>query len=209
MFKQLKHYELDFSKLVSATGVSDFNLLLDRFKDMEEYNFKQYKYINEIGKQIEDMEEYNRGLEADKKDLEAIEGKTNLNRKDFIKQKELEMQSNFETSEKTKLKTVDLENEFKEAVNELENLFYYLEMDKTLDKYSKTDPFDIRNVGQSLGMVEATQDDLLYLYNLVMSSKKLVKPEPNKKPQLEDDDIKIKKIGDLLYNGKLNSRARS
>lgn len=172
---------------------------------MEEYNFKQYRYINELSKQIEDVEDYNRGLEEDKKELEDIESRTNLNRKDFIKVKEIEMQANFKAAEKTKAKTHELESEFKDAVNELENLFYYLEIDKKLDKYSKADPFDIKNVGPSLGMIESHQDELMYLYNLVMSSKKLIKPEMNKKLKSDDEEIKIKKIGDLLYNAEIES----
>ena len=202
----MKHYELDFSKLVSATGVSDFGLLLDKFKDMEEANFKQYRHINELSKHIEELEEHNKALEVDLSELAAIEGKTNLSRKDFIKRKEEEMREHVEATEKTKQKTAAVETEFKEAVNELENLFYYLEMDKKLDKYSRTDPFDIKNVSGSLGLIEAQQDDLLYLYNLVMSSKKLAKPEPVKKTKNDDEEVKIKKIGDLLYSGELNSR---
>ena len=191
---------------MSATGISDFSVLLERFREMEEGNFKQYRCINDLSKQIEHLEDNNKALEADKEELETMESKTNINRKDFMKEKDAEVKANEEAADKIKQKTAELESEYREASNELENLFYYLELDKRLDKYSNIDHFDIRNVGETLGMVESQQDDMLYLYNLVMSSKKVLVEEPLKNSESNEEETQIKKIGDLLYNSKLTSR---
>lgn len=203
VYKELRNFELDYHKLVVATGIENFDDLSVKFKDIEEKNFQQYRYINELSQQIEDLERYNKDLESEKEGLENIEANTNLNRKDYLLTKHQEIEENSDKIDTIMTKNVDYDKQIKEAINELENLFYYLNCDKMLNKYTDDNPFAYGNLKSTLGLIEKEQDQLLYLYNLIIQSKNADQNEVEKNTKKKNKDVKIKKIGDLLQNGYL------
>lgn len=209
IYKELRAYELDYHKLIVATGINDFQELDIKFKEIEEKNFRQYRYINELSQQIEDLEKYNKELMIEKENLENIEENTNLKRKDYLINKNDEMDGIDDRVKEIKDKNNQYDSQIKEAINELENLFYYLNCDKQLNKYTDDNPFAYGNLKSTLGLIENQQDQLLYLYNLIIQSKNADHEDLTKKKKKKSDDVKIKKIGDLLQNGKLNRRYRS
>lgn len=55
---QDKHYKLrlDYVKIELTTGIKKFDKLIETFKNMEEENFDQFKYVIELSNQIEFLE---------------------------------------------------------------------------------------------------------------------------------------------------------
>jgi len=59
--KELKNQKIDsyeeaFTKIMSATGITDLNQLTKTFIQAEEKNFAMFKFVNELNSEIENFE---------------------------------------------------------------------------------------------------------------------------------------------------------
>lgn len=53
---RIESYEEAFTKIMSATGISDLGQLSRTFIQAEEKNFAMFKFVNELNSEIENFE---------------------------------------------------------------------------------------------------------------------------------------------------------
>lgn len=163
--------EEDFRKLVSATGIDDVSQLIDCFIQMEEDNFKEFRYINEITFEIQDLESQIASLRNDRNELEeqvtandkereAARARTESEKQSLIAQRERVYQANEET-----------EARLKEILKEVCNIFYIIGADNLLEKtVLKNDFIRVDNLPEIFRTVENRFLEMVYAYSTITNS---------------------------------------
>jgi hypothetical protein len=66
-FLNLRKLELDYAKIQATTKINTYDELMQAFIEIEEKNFKAFKFINELCNQIETLESQISSLKSNKK----------------------------------------------------------------------------------------------------------------------------------------------
>lgn len=80
--------ETDFAKLQVTTQIENYAELLGKFREMEENNFSQFNYINELSHQIKGIDKQIGDLNEELDDLMNFEYKSNIERKKYLRTKD-------------------------------------------------------------------------------------------------------------------------
>jgi len=63
--EKVQKYEEDLAKIQAATGITDFEKLVDNFVKNEEKNFGAFKFVNDLSNEIEELEKTITELKVD------------------------------------------------------------------------------------------------------------------------------------------------
>ena len=166
-----KKQEEDFRKLVSATGIEDVSQLIENFIEMEEDNFKEFRFINELNFEIHDLEGQVAHLKSDRNDL-AVEVSRNTDSQLVQKRKtENEKKLLGDQREKISQMNEDTERKLKDTLKEFSNLFYLIGADNLLEKnVLKNDFMRIENFPEILRTVDSRFLEIIYAYSSILSN---------------------------------------
>ena len=161
----------DFNKLVFATGIEDVSILIEKFIQMEEDNFKEFQEINEINFEIQDLESQVAQLKLTQQELNS-EVKTN-NAMHKNEQETIDNEKKLLTQQRTKISVLneEIELKLKDVLKEACNLFYVIGAENLIDKTTlKNDFMRIENLPEIFKTIESRFLEIIYAYSTITSN---------------------------------------
>ena len=166
-----KRQEEDFRKLVSATGIDDVSELIESYTRMEEENFREFRYINEMTIQIAELEDQLSQLERDRQQLEEEVARNDQRHSEQQARTEEEKKSLEEQRLRTNSQIEELEGQLRDLLKEVCNLFYTIGADNLLEKtILKNEFIRIENFPDILRRIESRSLELIYAYSTIVSN---------------------------------------
>ena len=149
-----------------VTGIHDIDRLVTRFIKIEDENFAQFNYVNEVSTEIEALQEEIKERKADMADMEKTSTQVNKRRREILSK--LEVRYSDVCSKKQKL-----QEQYKRAKKELEqvkpridHLFRGVKCSRSAvtDLLGNTNGLTEENVMSFLGIIEQRTNELLQVH---------------------------------------------
>lgn len=163
--------EDDFKKLVIATKIDDFSVLIDNFLRIEEENFNEFRFINETNFEIQELEMQIAQLREDRSLLLSEVTENEQKHQQIALKAENEKQTLISQREKISQLNEDAENKLKEILKEVCNIFYNIGAENLLEKsVLKNEFMRIENFPEILKIIETRFLEIIFAYSTIMSN---------------------------------------
>lgn len=185
--RKMKLFEDAFKKMEEETGYSDVEKILKIFVEAEEHNYSLFSHVNELTKDIQNLESQIMEMKKEIDFYNSIGEKTAAERENILKQLEgklndTEKRADFD--EKRYEKSMKMINTFKFGVHQL------------LEKICEgdiigEDGVNENNLMQYLGIIELRTNEILQMFKLCQRSSN---DSPVESVQPEDEERKPMKL---------------
>ncbi|KRX00361.1 hypothetical protein PPERSA_10860 [Pseudocohnilembus persalinus] len=132
--EEIQKYEENFAKIQAATKITDFDKLVEIFKQNEMNNFDMFKYVNELSNEIEELEKQNQELEEDINQYNGPGNQTDVQNKRKLKDLEEKLSRAENKSEQYEFKYHGSIKLIGNLTNWIETLFNTIDCDKQFAK---------------------------------------------------------------------------
>ena len=161
----------DLTKIQAATGINDPEELFTELGSLEQENFKQLSNINELNRQIEDLEAQLKVMKTERVELQGLENRNEASTRFQFFARHQNERSLLE-SEISELEAGGSNEEARLAaqLKELQNVFYSIGCDKLIDRNElKSDFLGRDNLYEVLRVIENRMLEVLFVHHLIIS----------------------------------------
>jgi len=162
--EKVANYGEAFAAIQEATGISDIDELVTSFIHAEDENFRLFRYVDELTREIHGMEEQVSTLRAE---IARFRGgtSTDLSRKKLLTEIEQKLQETEVRTEAQERKYTDAMAVVATLKEGVESIFAKLGCDKSEnDTLSELEGVTETNIMEYLGMIEERTNGILYMF---------------------------------------------
>lgn len=166
--EKAQNYEEMFNKIQEETGISDTDELVQRFVDGEEKNFELFSQINDLNKQIEELEHKVGNVESEVEKYRGQGANSENQRKRILQELDERLQ-----------KTNQKADQYEQRQNNAQKILQHLKLgiqticerlgadsSSDLQEVLGTEGVTDANVMQYLGVIEQRATEIMQLYSL-------------------------------------------
>lgn len=159
-------YEDIFAKIKGVTGIQDIDLLVSRFVKIEDENFAQFNYINELNTEIEALQEEIKERKSDMADMEQTSTQIDKRRREILGQLEVTFSEVSSKRQKTHEHYKRTKKILEVLKPKVEHVFKSVKCNRAAitDLLGNTAGLMDENVMAFLGIVEQRTNELLQIY---------------------------------------------
>lgn len=197
MIERYKKLKLDYSKIEAATSITCFNQLIKNFVEIEEKNFKNFKYVNDLSNQIEALEKNLVELKNEKEDILNSGNDVNKQKLNYLKELETRTIKNHQDIEIFECKYFNTKKIIESLAVLIDTLFNTLQCNKSqINQMDRANGVDQNNIMKYLSIIETRATEVIHAYSLIMANKNIENVQINFNNK-QKNDIGFSNTNDL------------
>ncbi|GBG30062.1 Coiled-coil domain-containing protein 63 [Hondaea fermentalgiana] len=166
--EKAQNYEEMFNKIEEETGISDTDELVRRFVDGEEKNFELFSQINDLTKQIEELEQKVAGVETEVEKYRGQGANSENQRKRILHELEERLQSTNQKADQYEQRQAHAQRVLQHLKVGIQSICERLSADgnSSVREVLGTEGVTDSNVMQYLGVIEQRATEIMQLYTV-------------------------------------------
>ena len=188
--ERITAYEDAFAKILATTGISDINVLVDKFIAAEEKNFSMFKYVNHLNEEIEKLDISIAEVKGEIDKYRGQDSESDNQRKKILRELEGRLARTENRVKDYDKRHQDAMHVLTEIKEEVLNVYEAIGCKRISNLSTVNGPNGITdsNLMQYLGVIEQRTNEILQMYYATVQSHDIA--QINRSNSGESGDIK-------------------